>query len=76
MTEPSAPADEPQPYVEPTHDGDPGGTGIDWRARFAEDLAEHDRRKAERIAAREEFAEARRHGLAARHARKLGRRRG
>ena len=46
---------------------------IDWLARFAEERAERQRHREERRRAQAEFAEARRHGLAARHATKLAR---
>ncbi len=46
---------------------------IDWDARFAAARAERQRQRDEKARARAEFAEARRHGLAARHATKLAR---
>ncbi|GAA2633987.1 hypothetical protein GCM10010399_78160 [Dactylosporangium fulvum] len=49
------------------------GTGIDWDARFAANMAALRARRAARQAMRAEFAEARRHGLHARHAAKLAR---
>lgn len=47
--------------------------GLDWRARLAAQNAEWRRRRAERAEVRRQFAEARRHGLAARHTAKLRR---
>ena len=46
---------------------------IDWLARFAAARADRQRHREERRRAQAEFAEARRHGLAARHATKLAR---
>lgn len=46
---------------------------IDWKARQAEQLAEHRRRQTERAAVRAEFAAARKAGLRARHSAKLAR---
>lgn len=46
---------------------------VDWLARFAAARADRQRHREERRRAQAEFAEARRHGLAARHATKLAR---
>ena len=45
----------------------------EWRQRLAAQLAEHRRRRERRQAERAALAEARRHGLAQRHRRKLAR---
>src|SRR3954463_3929264 len=46
---------------------------VDWDARLAASAAQCRRRQEEKLRARAEFAEARAHGLAARHAAKLAR---
>ncbi len=66
----------PRPYfsLDAPDSGSATAAGeIDWLARFAAARAERLRHREERRRAQAEFAEARRHGLAARHATKLAR---
>lgn len=51
----------------------PAAGDVEWRERLAAQLAEHRRRRERRQAERAALAEARRHGLAQRHRRKLAR---
>ncbi|GAB3838933.1 hypothetical protein [Dactylosporangium cerinum] len=66
----------PRPYfsLEAPDAGSIAADGsVDQRARLAARAAEWQRRREEKLRVRAEFAEARAHGLAARHAVKLAR---